>query len=93
MWGAVHILASSGDWAGLLAVAALAAIAAANAGVWWFWGRGKDADTRSAERALARAQKANAELVVENERLTAEGEQLRRSGVTAHLTKRMGDHP
>jgi cell division protein FtsB len=93
MWGAVHILASTGDWAGLLLIAALAAIAAANAGVWWFWGRGKDADTRSAERALARSQKANAELVVENERLAAEVEQLRRSDAVALLHERMEGKP
>jgi|GEM_PF-5352547 len=89
MWGAIPTLAASGDWAPLLLLSALVAIGAANAAVWWFWGLGKSADVRSAERALAGAHRRNAVLVVENERLAAQVDHLHRHGTTAHLSSRI----
>lgn len=93
MWGVVPSLIASERWSALLFLAALVALFAANALTWRFWGLGKDADTRSAERALARAQKANAELVVENTRLAAEVERLTPGEVVSLLHERMGDTP
>lgn len=93
MWGVVPSLIASERWSALLLLAALVAIAAMNALTWRFWGLGKDADTRSAERALARAQKANAELVVENAHLTAEVERLTPGAVVSLLHQRMRGTP
>ena len=84
---------------GALIVSALIAIAAANAGVWWLWGREQAARRRAADgrrdwwaaEALAAGSEARA-AAADNGRLAArvdELESLARSEVTATLHSRM----